>query len=98
MADATTVASLKAVITAETGSLKKGLHEAKTGLADLKKSADSSKSSLGGMQSSLFRMAGAAGIATAALFALRKGFDFSREGAQLEFLEGKFDRLSMAVG
>ena len=92
---ATKVASLYAEIGADTSGLKKGLKEAQTGLKDTATKADGFGASLKGILSKAALVAGAvAGIGAAAKIA----FDFGKEGAQLEYAAGKFDRLTASIG
>lgn len=48
--------------------------------------------------SSLKSMAVYAGVAGAALGVAKKAFDMGKEGAQLEYVRGKFDRLAESIG
>lgn len=50
------------------------------------------------MKSGLANVGMVAGVAVGALYAAKKAFDFGKEGAELEFVRGKFDRLAESVG
>ena len=50
------------------------------------------------VKSTLSQVAGVAGVVTGALYTAKKAFDFSKEGAQLQFVEQRFDRLSASIG
>ena len=89
------VASLYAEIGADTSGLKRGLQESKTGLQDLSRSAPSA---LDKLKTGLTAISVAAGITTAAIFAFKKVFDFAEQGAELEYIEGRFDRLAESIG
>jgi len=92
---ATRVASLYAEIGADTSGLKKGLQEAKAGLAGAAKGADSAGTSIKGM---ITKVGAAVGVLAAVGAAAKKAFDLGAEGTQLEYAAGKFDRLTDAIG
>lgn len=71
-----------------TKALKEAKTEAQTASAELKKGFGTAFESIG---------LAAAGVA-AGVIVVKKAFEFGKEGAQLEFVTGKFDKLSVAVG
>jgi len=81
------VASLYAEIGADTRGLKRGLDETKTGLQSAQRKFTN------------FTAGAVAGFAAigGAVIAAKKAIEFAKEGAQLEFVRGKFDRLAMSV-
>lgn len=50
------------------------------------------------VKSSLGQLAAIAGVATGALYTAKKAFDFAKEGAQLQFVEQRFNRLAGSIG
>lgn len=82
------VASVYAEIGADTKGLKRGLDETKSGLQNTAKQ-------MGKFKLDTLAVWGAVG---AGVIAAKKAFDFAKEGTQLEFLRGKFDKLAVTVG
>lgn len=81
------VASLYAEIGADTRGLRRGLDETKGALNKAQRNLTH------------FTTGAVAGFAaiTGAVIAAKKAIDFAKEGAELEFMRGKFDRLAMSV-
>jgi len=89
------VASLFAEIGAKVDGFKQGASEVKSELKGIGSDLDKSRekwSSFG--KGALMALAGI----TAAAIAVKKGFDFAKEGAQLEYVRERFDRLAVSVG
>lgn len=89
------VASLYAEIGADTTGLKRGLKESKAGLQDLSRSAPAA---LDKLKTGFTAISVAAGISAAAIFAFKKAFDFAAAGAELQYVEERFDRLAKSIG
>lgn len=94
----TKVASLYAEIGADTTGLQRGLKGAKSGLQDFKTQTEKAASPVRNFNAALSNIGVVAGVATAALYAIKRGMDLAREGAELEFAAQKFDRLSESIG
>ncbi len=75
-------------IGAQTAGFKQGMGDVKTGLQQ------------GGKQFEQFSTNSLLNVAkiTAALYTLKKGFDFAREGAELDYASVKFERMAGSVG
>ena len=82
------VASLYAEIGADTTKLDRGLKKSKQGMQSVGKD----------IKTNWMEALGAVGAVTAGLYAMKKAYDFAREGAQLDFVAGKFANLSAEVG
>jgi len=93
-----TVASLQAVLKADASQLKRELDQSKGKLEQFKSNVESQVQPLRTMDSTIRTLGMAFGVATAAAYAAKKAFDFAKEGAELEFVVGKFDRLAKSIG
>jgi len=82
------VASLYAEISADTRKLDRGLKKSKQGMKGLGND----------IKTNWMAALGVVGAVTAGLYAMKKAYDFGREGAQLDFIAGKFANLSAEVG
>ena len=76
----------------------KGVDKASKVFKDVGNAANKSTSGIDKMKSMLGTLAVSAAGVAAALAVAKKAFDFAKEGAQLEFMVGKFDRLSDSIG
>ena len=68
---------------------------------ELEKLDDTTRRTGGGidtMKKGWQTMIGVMAGVTAGVYAVKKGFDFAKEGAQLELVEGRFDRLADSIG
>ena len=61
-------------------------------------SEDQTKRGINSVKAGFTAMTAALATATAAVYALKKGFDFAEEGAQLLLTEQRFDRLAATIG
>jgi hypothetical protein len=91
----TKVASLYAEIGAKVDGFEKGAKKVKGELTDMQKGFPKLEQSAKFALTNIGLAAGAAGVA---MFTLKKGFDFAKEGAQIEFTKEKFDRLAVSIG
>lgn len=72
--------------------------QSKGQLASFKESTDKAVSPLKNLQAAMGNIAMVGGVVAGALFAAKKVMDFGREGAQLDYAAGKFDRLAASIG
>src|SRR5512146_803677 len=92
------IASLYAEITADTKGLKRGLTEARNGLDQLKNRTDDAVKPIKTLNSVLSNIGVATAAAAAGIYALNRAFDFAKAGAEIEYTQKKFDRLSVSIG
>jgi len=67
-------------------------------MGDLEKQGKKTDSTTDKMKQNYMSMMGAITAVTGALFAMKKGYDFAKEGAALDLVETKFDRLAVSIG
>jgi len=89
------VASLFADISAKTDKFEAGAKKVKGELKGVGSEVDKSKLTL--KQLGTIGATALAGIATAAVV-MKKAFEFGKEGAQLQYMQERFDRLAVSVG
>ena len=95
---ATKSSKLQLILEALDKNFTKNLGKANKGLDNLDKQSKKSKKGLMGMEGGLQTVAASMGAVVAAGFAVKKIFDFGREGAVVEQTASSFDLLMRKVG
>lgn len=85
-------------IGADTKGLKRGLVEAKGGLESLKRSTDAWIAPLKSLTGVIANIGIVAGVAGAAIGALKAAWDMGQQGAEIEYTATRFDRLAVSIG
>lgn len=89
------IASLYAEISADITKFKQGMDQVK---GDLQKSETQQKSFLANAKEGWQKLAtGVAGV-TAAIYTAKKAYDFAKEGASIQLVTQRFDRLALGIG
>lgn len=91
----TKIASLYAEISADTTKLKSGLKDAK---GELQKAKQENKSFFDDAKKGWGAVAAGIASATAAIYTAKKAYDFAKEGASIELINQKFNRLAVGIG